>query len=72
MINVPATGDYVFTLPTAHPSGVNFLVMVSACSSSGTIALCTATANSATQFTVNVYSTSGVPFSSPFCFHTIP
>ena len=72
MITMPATGDYVFTLPTAHPSGANFLVMVSSCSSSGTIALCTAYANSSTQFTVNVYSTSGVPFSSPFCFHTVP
>ena len=72
MISVPATGDYVFTLPTPHPSGANFLVMVSPCSSAGTVAICTAFANSSTQFTVNVYSSSGTPISGPFCFHTVP
>jgi len=72
MISVPATGDYVFTLPTPHPSGANFLVMVSPCSSAGTVAICTAYANTSTQITVNVYGTSGVPLSSPFCFHTVP
>ena len=72
MITMPATGDYVFTLPSAHPSGANYLVMVSPCSSGGTIALATGYANSSTQFTVNVYSTSAEPFNSPFCFHTVP
>ena len=72
MISIPNTGDYVFTLPTPHPSGANYLVMVSSCSSGGSIALCTAYANSSTQFTVNVYSTTGAPFGSPFCFHTVP
>ena len=72
MISIPAIGDYVFTLPTPHPSGANFLVMVSPCSSAGTVAICTAFANTSTQFTVNVYGTAGVPLNSPFCFHTVP
>ena len=72
MISITATGEYTFTLPTPHPSGANYLVMVSSCSAGGSIALCTAYANSSTQFTVNVYSTGGAPFGSPFCFHTVP
>ena len=72
MISTPATGDYVFTLPTPHPSGANFLVMVSPCASAGTIAICTAFANRSTQFTVNVYGTNGFPLNGPFCFHTVP
>ena len=72
MISITNTGEYTFTLPTPHPSGANYLVMVSSCSSGGSIALCTAYANSSTQFTVNVYLTNGVPSNSPFCFHTVP
>ena len=72
MISTPATGNYVFTLPTPHPSGANFLVMVSPCASAGTVAICTAYANTSTQITVNVYGTSGIPLNSPFCFHTVP
>ena len=72
MISKPATGDYVFTLPTPHPSGAYFLVMVSPCSSAGTVAICTAFPNSSTQFTLNVYGTNGFPLNGPFCFHTVP
>ena len=72
MISTPATGDYVFTLPTPHPSGASFLVMVSACSSGGTFAVCSAYANSSTHLIVNVYSTAGARFGSPFCFHIVP
>ena len=72
MIGIPTTGDYVFTLPTPHPSGANYLVMVSSCSSARSIALCTAFANSSTKFTVNVYATNGARLGSPFCFHTVP
>ena len=72
IVSRPSTGNFVFTLPTPHASGANFLVMVSPCSSAGTIAICTAYANSSTQFTVNVYSTTRIPFNSPLCFHTVP
>ena len=72
MISIPAIGDYVFTLPTPHPSCANFLVMVSPCASGGTVAICTAFANSCTQFTVYVHTSAGAPLTSPFCFHTVP
>jgi hypothetical protein len=72
MITMPATGDYVFTLPTAHPSGANYLVMVSACASAGTIALATGYANSSTQFTINMYTNAGAPYNTPFCFDSVP
>ena len=72
MISTPSTGNYIITLPTPHPSGANFLVMVSPCASGGTVAIYSAYANSSTQINVNVYGTSGIPSNSPFCFHTVP
>jgi len=72
MVSLSRTGNYIITLPTPHPSGASFLVMVSACSSGGTVAICSAYANSSTQINVNVYGTSGIPSNSPFCFHTVP
>ena len=72
MISTPNTGNYIITLPSPHPSGASFLVMVSPCSSAGTVAICTAYANTSTQITVNVYATNGTALNSPFCFHTVP
>ena len=68
------TGQYVFTLPTAHPSGANYTVFVQQRMSAQTVAnaLYGVLISSSTSFTVWSKSTSNVATDSDFYVHTVP
>lgn len=68
------TGQSVFTLPTAHPSGTNYTVFVQQRMSSQTVAnaLYGVPISSSTSFTVWSKSTSNVAADSDFYVHTVP
>jgi hypothetical protein len=68
------TGQYIFTLPTAHPSGVNYTVFVQQRTSASTIAnaLYGVLVNSSTSFTVWSKSTANALLDSDFYVHTVP
>ena len=67
-------GQYIFTLPTAHPSGVNYTVFVQQRMSAQTSsqALYGVLVNSSTSFTVWSKTTANVAVDSDFYVHTVP
>ena len=68
------TGQYVFTLPSAHPSGANYTVFVQQRMSGQTVAnaLYGVLVNSSTSFTVWRKSTANVAADSDFYVRTVP
>ena len=68
------TGQYVFTLPTAHPSGANYTVFVQQRATAKTTAnvLYLAYVASSTSFTVWSKNTSNVDTDSDFYVYTVP
>jgi hypothetical protein len=64
------TGNYTFTLGTAHPLGANYLVSVTPSSTSFTNA--TAFVASATSFTVYTRNSSAALIDSDFFVQTVP
>ena len=67
-------GQYIFTLPTPHPSGVNYTVFVQQRMSAQTSAqaLYGVLVNSSTSFTVWSKTPSNVAIDSDFYVHTVP
>ena len=68
------TGQYIFTLPTAHPSGVNYTVFVQQQTALSTTALAVygVKVNSSTSFTVWSKSAANALLDSDFYVHTVP
>ena len=68
------TGQYIFTLPTAHPSGVNYEVFVQQRMTASTTANAVygILVNSSTSFTVWSKSTANALLDSDFYVHTVP
>ena len=68
------TGQYIFTLPTAHPSGVNYTVFVQQQTALSTTALAVygVKVNSSTSFTVWSKSAANALLDSDFYVQTVP
>ena len=68
------TGQYIFTLPTAHPSGVNYEVFVQQRTALATsaIAVYGVIVNSSTSFTVWRKTTANVLVDSDFYVRSVP
>ena len=68
------TGQYIFTLPTAHPAGANYEVFLQQRTALATsaIAVYGVTVNSSTSFTVWSKTTANVLVDSEFYVHTEP
>ena len=68
------TGQYIFTLPTAHPAGANYEVFVQQRTALATTAIAVygVIVNSSTSFTVWSKSTANALAVSDFYVHTVP
>ena len=62
---------YVFTLPTAHPLGANYMLTVTA-NSSSTFIVCSAVVTSSTQFSVYCRNATGTLIVGDFYVQTVP
>lgn len=73
-VAISPVGTYTFTMPTAHPSGTNYMVIVSQQSNLSTTASAVygAWPVSSTSFIVYSKTTAGTLAASSFFVHTIP